>query len=83
MKYIKYSTKEDAAECIQTIMSHVDYNFNRFTVRYCEPIEIDEEFYVPVATTGKFKCDDLFEQNDFVEMPIETGPETEEDSETE
>ena len=80
MKYIKYSTKVEADECIQNIMSHVDYNFNRFTARYCESVEVDEEFYVPVATTGKFKCDDLFELNDFVEIPVETGPETEEEN---
>ena len=84
MKYIKLETEQAALECISDIHTKLNFKSNAYTKQYAVPVQHADEWYVPVVTAGKYKCDDMFDSQELIDtLPVVVEEQSEENLTTE
>jgi hypothetical protein len=84
MKYIKLNSEQDALECIFNIHTKLNFKPNAYTKQYAVPVQHVDEWYVPIATSGAYKCDDMFDSQELIDtLPVVEEEQTEENLTTE
>lgn len=84
MKYKKFDDKTLALECIDNIHEHLNFKPNTYTMQYAVPVQHVDSWYVPVVTSGAYKCDDMFDSQELIDtLPVVVEEQSEENLTTE